>query len=104
MEAALLPTESVEPADVSDYREQLMISLSSARELAAGSIRAARNKYKRHYDKKTQPVPFRRGDWVLVRFPQEESEKQRKLSRPWHGPYRTIAKNDPDIQCNSLLS
>jgi transposase InsO family protein len=79
-EAALLPTESVEPADVSDYREQLMISLSSARELAASSIHAAQKKYKHHYDKKTRPVPFRLGDWVLVRFPQEESGKQRKLS------------------------
>ena len=96
-EASLLPAESVEPADLSDYREQLMTSLSSARELAASSIRAAQKKYKRHYDKKARPVPFRLGDWVLVRFPQEESGKQRKLSRPWHGPYRIIAKNDPDM-------
>ena len=90
-EAALLPAESVEPADLSDYREQLMMSL------AASSIRATQKKYKRHYDKKARSVPFRLGDWVLVRFPQEESGKQRKLSRPWHGPYRIIAKNDPDV-------
>ena len=25
---------------------------------------------------------------MLVRFPQEESGANRKLSRPWHGPYR----------------
>ena len=37
-EAALLLAESVEPADLSDYREQLMSSLSSARELAASNI------------------------------------------------------------------
>ena len=28
------------------------------------------------------------GDWMLVYFPADESGKQRKLSHPWHGPYR----------------
>ena len=56
--AALLPAESVEPADFSDYREQLMMSLSSARELAASSICAAQRKYKRQYDKKSRPYPL----------------------------------------------
>ena len=37
------------------------------------------------------------GDWVLVRFPQEESGRQRKLSRPWHGPYRVTERHDPDV-------
>jgi len=37
------------------------------------------------------------GDWVLIRFPHEESGKQLKLSKPWHGPYRIIRKNDPDV-------
>ena len=96
-EAALLPAESIEPADLSDYREQLIVSLSSARELAASNIRATQKKYKRQYDKKSRPVPLKLGDWVLVRFPQEESGKQRKLSRPWHGPYHVVDKNDPDV-------
>ena len=34
---------------------------------------------------------------MLVRFPQEESGKNRKLSRPWHGPYRVIQCVDPDV-------
>ena len=50
-EAALLPAEPVEPADLSDYREQLMISLLLAKELAANSICTAQ-KCKRQYDKK----------------------------------------------------
>ena len=70
-EAALLPAEAVELADLADYREQLMFSLSSARELAASSIHTAQKRYKRHYDKKSRPVPFQLGDWVLVRFPQK---------------------------------
>ena len=28
------------------------------------------------------------GDWVLIRYPHEETGKLRKLSRPWHRPYR----------------
>ena len=96
-EAALLPAESVESTDLSDYREQRMVSLSSARELAARTIRTAQQKYKRQCDKKSRPLSFRLRDWVLVHFPQEESGKQRKLSRPRHGPYRIIAKNDLDV-------
>ena len=37
------------------------------------------------------------GDWILIHFPQEETGKYRKLSRPWHGPYRIISRNDPDV-------
>ena len=29
--------------------------------------------------------------------PHEESGKNRKLSRPWHGPYRIITMTDTDI-------
>ena len=34
---------------------------------------------------------------MLIRFPQEETGKKCKLSKPWHGPYRVIQKNDPDM-------
>ena len=37
------------------------------------------------------------GDWILIRFPQDETGIMRKLSRPWHGPYRVVDKRDPDI-------
>ena len=71
----LLPAEEIECADLVDYREQLVMSLSSARKLAADSIRAAQRKYKDQYDKRARPVTFKVGDWVLVLFPQEESGK-----------------------------
>ena len=38
---AYLPTSDVAPTDVSDYREELMTSLTSARELAAQAIQKA---------------------------------------------------------------
>ena len=33
----------------------------------------------------------------MIHFPQEETGRLRKLSRPWHGPYRVISRDDPDI-------
>ena len=69
-EATLLPTHPLEPTDISNYREELMLSLSSARQ----------RKYKTQYDRKATQHKYQIGDWVLVRFPNEESGKQRKLS------------------------
>ena len=96
-EAALLPPESVELAEVTDYREELVLSLSSARELAAKSIKRAQHCYEEHYDKKDRPVNLRIGEWVFVRFLQVETGKQRKLLRPWRGPFRVTRRDDPDI-------
>ena len=98
-EAAYLPPSSVHPADVNDYREELMLSLSSAREIAAASIQKAQERYKKSYDQNINcgDTPFRVGEWVLVRFPQDETGGNRKLSRPWHGPYRVVTQTDPDV-------
>lgn len=96
-ETALLPPEHPDPVNMEDYREQLIVSLSSARKLAASSIQAAQARYKKYYDKKSRPLKHRVGEWVLVRFPQEETGRWRKLSRPWHGPYRITERNDPDV-------
>ena len=42
-------------------------------------------------------MKYRIGDWVLVRFPHEETGKQRKLSQPWHGPFRVVSCDNPDV-------
>ena len=70
-EAALLQPTPVEPMTVSDYREQVILSLSTARELAAESIKKSQRKYKALYDRKAASVHLQVGDWVLVKFPQE---------------------------------
>ncbi len=74
-----------------------MISLSSARALAAENNQRAQQNYKRQYEKKANPANYRIGQWVLVRFPHEETDKSRKLSRPWHGPYRFVGLKNPDV-------
>ena len=68
----MLPPEPLEPADVSDYHEEFVLSLSTTRALAANSIKKAQRRYKAQYDKKIRSVNHRVGDWVLVRFPREE--------------------------------
>ena len=97
-EAALLPpTQSEEIEEFTDYRQELVVSLSSARAEALKSIREAQKRYKSQYDKKQHQVDLKIGDWVLVYFPKDEVGRNRKLSRPWHGPYRVIEKKDPDV-------
>jgi hypothetical protein len=93
-----LPPTPLQLTEIVDYREELTVSLASAREIAAASIKKAQQRYKANYDKKaTRSLEFRVGDWVMVRFPPEESGKKRKLSRPWHGPYRVTSVANPDV-------
>ena len=92
IEAAFLPADEVKTAELTDYRQELAVTLTKARDLAAQSIQAAQKKYKWQYDQihKCSPVPYKERDWILIRFLHEESGKMRKLSRPWHGPYRVL--------------
>ena len=96
-EAALLPVTSTEPTTIEDYREELILTLSSARETALENIKKAQQQYKRSYDRKSDDYTYRVGDWVLIRFPSEETGRLRKLSRPWHGPYRVTSCNETNI-------
>ena len=79
-EGAHLPPEHPESVNVKDYCEQLIDSLFSACKLAASSIQAARVRYKKYYNKKSHPVKYQVGEWVLIRFPHKETGQQRKLS------------------------
>lgn len=96
-EAAFLPPNSMENTSVEDYREEVIRTLSTARRLAADSIQSVQKKYKAAYDKKSTPTTYSLSDWVLVKFPQEETGRNCKLSHPWHGPYRIVERRDPNI-------
>ena len=50
-EAALLPPTELEVTDLTEYRQELVTPLSSAREIAARAIRQAQCKYK-NFDRK----------------------------------------------------
>jgi len=82
-EAALLPPSTIQPTDVADYREELSLSLFSARELAAKTIQKAQKRYKDQHDKYLSPTEYGLGDWVLVRFPHEETGCHVVTSMAW---------------------
>ena len=65
--------------------------------MAAANIKKGQVHYKQQYDRHATSSGYRMGDLVLVKFPHEESGRNRKLSRPWHGPYRVIQCNEPDL-------
>ena len=96
-EAALLPPSPLTLTEIDDYREELVFSLSSARQLAANCTKAAQQRYKKYHDRHATPYRYRVGAWVFIRFSQEETGRLRKLSRPWHGPYRVVSVQDPDV-------
>ena len=56
IEAALLPQTPTNELVLSDYREELVKILSSARQCAAKCIQNAQRKYKTQYDKRIKPV------------------------------------------------
>ena len=96
-EAALLPTRSLKATNLNDYREQMVLSLSTARNLAKEANKISQKRYKTQYDKSAKPSKSKVGDWVLIYFSQDETGKNRKLSQPWHGPYRIVSQDDPDV-------
>ena len=87
-EAALHPPHLIQPINVSDYRQELTLSLATARNLAAESIQKVQCWYKTQYNKKARTTDYCVGDWVIVHNPQEESGAFRKFSRPWYSPYQ----------------
>ena len=103
-EAATLPTKQLNSTDITDYREELVLNLSSARALAAKSILKAQQNQKDQYDRHTNSSKLKVGDWILIHFPHEESGKYHTISRPWHGLYHIVSCNNPDITAVKIFS
>ena len=79
--------------DLDDYKTELTTSLASAQKCARQQIEESQKKQKLFYDRKsTDPEStFHVGDRVMVFMPSEVTGKNRKLARPYHGPYRIVA-------------
>ena len=90
-EAALLPPKSPKITIMSDYQEEMVLTLSTARALALKVNQKSRQHYKQQHDKKATTSKLNIREWVLVYFPQNDVGKMRKLSQPWYGPYRVIS-------------
>jgi len=102
-QVATLSAKRLHLTDITDYREELVLCLSSARHLDEKSITRAQQHQKREYDKHSTPSKFKLGDWILIYFPLEETGKHRKLLRPWHGSYRIVSRDNPDITAKKIF-
>ena len=59
---------------------------------------------KDYYDQTARVQNYRKGDWVLVRFPADKMGHNRKLSQPWHNPYQVLFINIPDITVQKVYN
>ena len=78
------------PGTAESYKEEVMMSLSSARALAVETITKAQDRYKHYYERNAVQSDYRVGDWIFIRFPAVETSRNWKLSHPWQGPYRIL--------------
>jgi len=49
-----------------DYSEKVMLSLSSARELALDSIKRAQDQYKHYFDRSSKQIAYKVGEWIFT--------------------------------------
>ena len=54
------------------------------------NIKEAQEKQKAFYDRQSSSLPYRVGDSVMVFMPRDVTGKDRKLARPYHGPFRVV--------------
>lgn len=102
VEAELLTPTLTPPTSAEEYKQQLLQTLAHSRHLAESATRQAQSRYKANFDKKATQRQYREGDWVMIKFPQEEQGKGRKLSHPWHGPYRILTRDDPNVTVSKV--
>ncbi len=92
-----IPTETVVSyvcspyvVDLDEYKEEFLNHMSHAWKLALENIQKAQVTQKKSYDKKAREVDLKVGERVMVLMPSETQEKNWKLARPFHSPYRVI--------------
>ena len=86
----LTHVRSLYAADVSDYKEDILFSLSTAWKLAGDNIKQSQVTQKRQYDCLSKKVSVRPGDRVMVHMPAEAQGKKLEVIIPFHGPYRVL--------------
>ena len=91
IDVELLPRQDPSPS-VLDHRERILRQVTFAQACAQENIQRAQAKMKKHYDKKSKPVPYRVGDQVWIFSPFSKKGLTRKLAYQFHGPYRIIER------------
>ena len=89
-DAALCPLKARATVDLREYGAELVSKMAEAWDLAQKCIGRAQNRQKTYYDKRSRPHSFTVGDRVFLFKPAEKTGEARKLSCPYHGPYRVV--------------
>ena len=84
-----MPTPTYE-LDTEDYWTELVLKLSNAWSIAKEKVERAQDTQKSQYDKHTRRTEVQVGDRVMVFMPSRVQGKDRKLARPYHGPYSVL--------------
>ena len=90
VDAALSPPTTRTQVNLKEYGVELVSKFSGAWEVARACIKKSQKKQKNYYDRKARTPGFSVGDRVFLFKPAEKSGEKRKLSRPYHGPYRVV--------------
>ena len=89
-ETVLSQKRSVYSVNLDDYKVELASNLSEAWELARENILVAQEQQKTQYNKKSRTIDLKVGDRVMVFNPGELHGKDKKIIRPYYGPYRIL--------------
>ena len=95
-EKMLCPTQTRTVIDLKEYGRDLTEKMSQAWEFARESVKKAQKRQKVVYDRSTRHPKLLAGDRVFLLKPAEKTGEARKLSRPYHGPYRVVEVNAND--------
>ena len=97
-ETVLSAPSSIYAVDIDDYKSEMMTKMSRAWEVARSKIEGAQNSQKIQYDHHAKKSEVRAGDRVMVFMPSEVQGKERKLARPYHGPYRVLKATPTNVE------
>ena len=86
IDTVLQPKEHL-PQNYKVYLSRILQNLEVCRKLAGDNIKAAQDKYKHQYDKKTKEPDFRSAQRVWLYCTKVPVGKAPKLHRKWVGPY-----------------
>ena len=87
------------PFEITDYKMELMTSMSEAWQLARSNVEKAQCRQKRCHDQNAKEPKFSVGQRVFVFMPAAKSSKAYKFAKPFEGPYRITAlyNNGADV-------
>ena len=100
------PQVRIHAAESEDFIKEVQLSLSLARERAQSAIKKAQKKqeldFNSHFNAKDPVLSV--GDRVVMYHPEEATSKNRKVTRPWYGPYRVVSINMPNATVRKVFS